>query len=80
LATAVEQRNYFAALRLLSRGERQAIELELRERVERLRSSLARRQALPIEVHGNRARYQYDPRFFIDLVREEAGWRVLDLN
>jgi hypothetical protein len=82
LVEAVEQRNYFALLRLLSTSERKALEAELRERVERLRNSLARSRqtAPPIEVHGDRAHYQYDPRFFVDLVRERDGWRVLDLN
>jgi hypothetical protein len=80
LIEAVEQRNYFALLRLLSTTERKALEAELRERVERLRTSLSKSKAPAIEVHGDRAHYQYDPRFFVDLVRERDGWRVLDLN
>lgn len=80
LVDAVEQRNYFALLRLLSSAERGALEAELRERVERLRTSLSRRPPLSIEVRGDRAHYQYDPRFFIDLVREKDGWRLLDAN
>lgn len=82
LIDAVEQRNYFALLRLLSASERQALEGELKERIERLRASMSRRQAAPqlLEVRGDRAHYQYDPRFFVDLVREKDGWRVLDLN
>lgn len=105
LINAVEQRNYFALLRLLSASERQAIEAELRERTERLRMSLSnlsqqkkppgpnltphnpaapplQEATLPsaIEVRGDRAHYQYDPRFFVDLVREKDGWRILDLN
>lgn len=81
LIEAVEQRNYFALLRLLSSTERKVLETELRERIDRLRNSLNRKKASPaIEVHGDRAHYQYDPRFFVDLVRERDGWRVLDLN
>lgn len=94
LIEAVEQRNYFALLRLLSTTERKVLETELRERIDRLRNSLARKKpptnptnpaipgpAIPgLEVHGDRAHYQYDPRFFVDLVRERDGWRVLDLN
>ena len=79
LMQAVEQRNYFAILRLLSASERKALEAELRERAERLRQSLARPKP-GIEVRGDRVHFQYDPRFFIDLVRERDGWRVLDLN
>lgn len=78
LLVAVEQRSYPALLRLLSASERQALEAELRERVERLRSTLSKGQ--PVEVSGDRARLQYDPRFFIDLKREPDGWRVLDFN
>ncbi len=94
LVDAVEQRNYFAMLRLLSTAERQAIESELRERVSRLRMSLSHGQsrslgamdvaaaAAPtvIDIRGDRAHFQYDPRFFVDLVREKDGWRVLDIN
>jgi hypothetical protein len=80
LIEAVEQRNYFALLRLLSTTERKALETELRERIDRLRSSLSRKKSPAVEVRGDRAHYQYDPRFFVDLVRERDGWRVLDLN
>lgn len=78
LLLAIEQRSYPALLRLLSASERQALEAELRERVERLRSTLSKGQ--PVEVSGDRARVQYDPRFFIDLKREPDGWRILDFN
>lgn len=101
---AIEQRNYRALLRLLSFAQGQAIEQEIRERTERLRTSLAQKKsfvnpstaippgpsALPptgspsptptFEIYGDRIHYQYDPRFFIDLVREKDGWRILDLN
>lgn len=111
LITAAEQRNYFAVLRLFSAAERQAIEAELRERIDRLRMSLnnlpssqpgrappqasaTEPQGLPnssgagpsgkavgvMEMRGDRIHYQYDPRFFIDLVQQKDGWRVLDLN
>lgn len=33
-----------------------------------------------IEVTGDRARLQYDPRFFIELIREKDGWRIRDMN
>ena len=78
LIAAAEQRNYPALLRLLTRAERQSLEAELSERLERLRSTLARGQQL--ETTGERARIQYDPRFFIDLRREQDGWRIADFN
>jgi hypothetical protein len=83
LLAAAEGRSYAAVMRLLSPSQRQAIEAELRERIDRLRAALQRRQ--PLEVKGDRIRLQYDPRFFIELQRETsqagaAGWRVIDLN
>lgn len=36
--------------------------------------------SITVEVLGNRARIQYDPRFFVEFVREADGWRVRDLN
>lgn len=78
LVAAAEARSYAAVLRLLTPAQRQAIEAELRERVEKLRGALQRRQAL--DIKGDRARLQYDPRFYIDLKKERDGWRVQDLN
>ena len=77
LLIAVEQRNYPALLRLLSTSERLALEAQLTERLERLRAALIKPT---IEIKGDRARIEYDPRFFIDLVREGASWRIADLN
>jgi hypothetical protein len=78
LLAAAEQRQYPALLRLLTRGERQSLEAELTERLERLRAHLS--QGAPVESTGERARLQYDPRFFIDLKREPEGWRIADFN
>lgn len=77
LLLAVEQRNYAALLRLLSADERRALEAQLTERVERLRGALVKPN---IEIKGDHARIEYDPRFFIDLVREGDSWRIADLN
>lgn len=77
LLFAVEQRNYSALLRLLSTEERRALEAQLTERIERLRAALVKPT---IEVRGDRARIEYDPRFFIELVREGDSWRIADLN
>ena len=78
LLLAVEQRSYPAVLRLLTVSERQTLEAELRERLERLRAALSRGQTP--EVNGGRARLSYDPRFFIELKKEPDGWRVADFN
>lgn len=77
LLSAVEQRSYLALLRLLSEDERRALEAQISERIERLRASLVKPT---IEVRGDRARIEYDPRFFIELVREGNSWRIADLN
>jgi hypothetical protein len=104
LLRAMEQRSFSAIFRLLSLQTRQAVEEELRERIERLRAALQVRapprisspttrqnaepksasppssQEMRIEIQGSHARIQYDPRFFIDLVREADGWRIRDMN
>ncbi len=77
LLLAAEQRNFPALLRLLSADERRALEAQLTERIDRLRAALVRPT---IEIHGNRAKIEYDPRFFIELVREGDSWRIADLN
>ena len=77
LLLAAEQRNFSALLRILSSEQRQALEAQLSERIERLRAALLRPS---IEVSGDRARIEYDPRFFIELTREGGSWRVTDLN
>ena len=77
LLLAVEKRNYPALLRLLSTEERKALEAQLSERIDRLRAALVKPT---IEVRGDRARIEYDPRFFVDLVREGDSWRIADLN
>jgi hypothetical protein len=78
LIVAVEQRNYAALLRLLTASERQSLESELRERLDRLRATMAKQP--PLEVTGDRARLLYDPRFFIELKREADGWRISEFN
>lgn len=93
LLEALDGRNLALMLRLLSPATRQAVEDELQERAERLRAALAAGLGAPsepsrpntsslprLELTGNRARLQYDPRFFIELVREKDGWRVRDMN
>jgi hypothetical protein len=105
LLQAAEQRSYPAVMRLFSPVQRRAIEAELTERIERLRDALTSPidshpqvnngrsppgQGRPtIEVKGDQARFQYDPRFYIDLRKDsgrgrpddaDAGWYIQDLN
>jgi hypothetical protein len=76
--TAVESRRYDLLLGILADPLRGEVERQVRERLERLRAALDRPHDL--EVNGDRARFQYDPRFRIDLQRQNGEWRVYDLN
>jgi PAS domain-containing protein len=78
LADAIAARRFDQVLSLLAEPLRGAVEHQLAERIERLRAALASGQ--PIEVVGDRALLQYDPRFRVELRREGGEWRVLDLN
>lgn len=78
LLAAAERRDYPAVLRLLTETQREQLEAELRERIAGLRGAL--KKNAPVEISGDRARYQYDPRFFVELQRDPHGWRVLDFN
>jgi hypothetical protein len=73
---ALEDRNLDGFLRLLSEPLRQSIERELGERLTRLKAALGK----PVTVEGERARVRYDPRYHIDLQRENGQWRVADFN
>ncbi len=78
LVAAADERSYEAVLRVLSPSQRALIETELRERIGLMRAALSRgRQA---EVNGNTARYEYDPRFHVELRKEQGAWWVVDLN
>lgn len=112
-ADALERRSFSAVLHMLSPATRNAVEAELRERLDRLHSALdhlptrasvpaaplaegtptSRRTPPPaapaasplpaaptLDVQGDRARLQYDPRFFIDLIRDKDGWHIRDMN
>lgn len=73
---AVESRSYEAVMRTLSKGVRENIERDITERMTKLKAALNQE----IEVTGNKARLQYDPKFRIELLNEDGQWRVLDLD
>ncbi len=77
-ARAVEERRFDQLLGLLAEPLRGEVERQLRERIERLQAALQKGAA--IEVNGDRARLQYDPRFRLDLRRQDGQWRIFDLN
>ncbi len=73
---AVESRSYEAVMRTLAKSVRENIERDVQERISKLKAALNQE----IEVTGNRARLQYDPKFRIELMNEDGQWRVLDLD
>lgn len=80
LLDSLLSKNLPQLLQLLSEPTRALVEKELRERTDRLREALGRLHSQPLEITGDRVHFQYDPRFFVDLVRESGTWRVRDLN
>jgi len=76
LRRALQRRSYQALLRVLSREARSQIEDE----ITRITEGLDNEEDLRIEVTGNRARVIYDGNHFLDLVREDGLWVVVDMN
>jgi len=73
---AVERRDYASVLRLLAVPVKESIERDIEDRLSRLKAGLKQE----IEVIGNKARLQYDPRYKIELVKEGAQWRISDFD
>jgi hypothetical protein len=73
---AVEQRSYEGVMKLLSKQVRENIDRDISERLTKLKAALNQE----IEVTGNRAKLQYDPRYKIELSNEDGQWRVLDFD
>lgn len=76
LVKALESKNLSAFLKLLSSERRKRFVREMTLRLEKLKANLDR----DFEVTGNRARLQYDPRYWIMLVKENGAWRVVEFN
>jgi len=80
---AVEARDYKAVMRLVSRSMRETIEHEIEDRVGRLKKSLKQEGspgAAAVEVTRKKARFQYDRRYKIELIKEDGEWKVLDFE
>lgn len=73
---AVEQRSYETVMRTLVKSVRENIERDINERMSKLKAALNQE----IEVNGNKARLQYDPKFKIELMNEDGQWKILDLD
>lgn len=76
LVRAVESRNFAAFLKLLSAPRRRALLRQIGLRIEKLKANLDRE----VQVNGDIARLQYDPKYWIQLVRENGAWRVDDFE
>lgn len=76
LRRALQRRSYQSLLRVLSREARSQVEDELT----RITEGLDNEEDLRIEVTGNRARVVYDDNHFVELVREDGLWVVVDMN
>ncbi|MCC6751196.1 MAG: hypothetical protein IT371_26325 [Deltaproteobacteria bacterium] len=73
---AVEQRSYEAVMKLLARSVRESVERDINERLTKLKEAMKGE----IEVNGDRARLQYDPRYKVELVNEDGQWRIADFD
>jgi hypothetical protein len=73
---ALLRRSYRAAIRVLSRESRAQIEDEISRIIEGLEDE----ESLSIEVNDPRARVVYDDNHFIDLLREDGEWVIVDMN
>jgi len=76
LVRAVERNDLRAFMRLLTSPAAQDLRARIRERLERLKAALDQ----PILAEGDRATFQYDPRFRIELRREGDEWRIADFD
>lgn len=76
LVKALESKNLSSFIKLLSNDRRKRFVREMNLRLEKLKANLDR----DFEVTGNRARLQYDPRYWIMLLKENGSWRVVEFN
>jgi hypothetical protein len=76
LARAADRKDLKAFLRLLSRGRRRSLLRAIFKRLERLKANLDR----PVERRGTRIRFQYDSRYYIELIKEDGVWKIYDFN
>jgi len=76
IVAAFERRDADAIVRLFADPLRSAVERELAERLEGLRS-LSRQ---PVTPDATRLRLRYGGRYYIELVKEGGTWLISDLN
>lgn len=76
LRRSLQRRSYQAILRVLGREARAVLEDEISRVIE----GLSDEEELRVEVMGNRARILYDENHFLDLVREDGEWVVVDID
>jgi len=76
--TAVEQRNYRAVMKLLSKNTQQRAEERVESWVSGLKEALE--LADEIEVSGTTARLKFGNKYSIELVQEEGQWKVTKVD
>jgi hypothetical protein len=76
VVAAFERRDADAVVRLFADPLRSAVERELADRLDGLRT-LARQ---PIAPDATRVRLRYGGRYYIELVKENGTWLISDLN
>jgi hypothetical protein len=76
LIKALETKNLSVFIKLLGADRRKLFLREMTLRLEKLKANLDR----DFEITGNRARLQYDPRYWIMLLKENGAWRVVEFN
>ena len=76
LVRALESKNFPTFLKLLTKSRRERFIRAITSRLEKLKANLDR----DFEITGNRARLQYDPQYWIMLVKENGVWKVVEFN
>ncbi|MCD6498744.1 MAG: hypothetical protein J7M25_10670 [Deltaproteobacteria bacterium] len=76
LVHAIQSQDFAAFVRLLSRGRRRALLDAMGSRLIKLKAALSQ----PVQVNGNRVRFYYGPSYFVELIREDGVWKVVDFN
>lgn len=76
LVKALDNKDLGAFLKLLTERRREKFLRALLLRLQKLKANLDR----PIVITGRRIRFQYDSRFYIDLINENGVWKIYDFN
>jgi hypothetical protein len=76
LVRAIGRKDLLAFMQLLTERRREAFMRQMFLRLQKLKANLDR----PLVITGRRIRFQYDSRYYIDLIKENGVWKVYDFN